>query len=330
MKARLLCCLLVVTLGACKQQEATAPEEAAPVVSEKTAAPAAPKTAGSVKVTFTGAIVHLLGVDRPRAAVIRDGYHARYLIITKPAIGSDDADGALRLTTALGNNVKAKCSGQICVAGPLNKVAMRVADIQPTLNTAQSFTDFVPRLATDANITEVRPGLKGTAPEPKDEFPAYFLLEGGTLSAKPYCNETDLKPANLEYENGMTRSRHFDRSTTLQGTTPGDPVLQFSNDGKTWRNLNLAQPANAIEFYLVNNPIPNVADRAHFHLHQRVGDSDDFPNVSRVPCKREPEDDVIDDALAMLDPRFKTKTKKDGTIVRPAGMYVGCSNSAWP
>lgn len=329
MKARLLFCLLVVTVAACKQQETPAPEQATPpAAAEKPAA--APKTTGSVKATFTGAIVHLLGVDRPRAAVIRDGYHARYLIVTNPTIGSNDEDGALRLSRALGNNIKAKCSGQICVAGPLNKVAMRVADIQPTLNSAQSFTDFVPRLATDANISDVRLSLKGRAPEPKDEFPAYFLLEGGTLTAKPYCNETELKTADLEYANGMTRTRHFDRSTTLQGTTPGDPVLQFSNDGRTWRNLNLAQPSNAIELHVVNNPIPNVADMAHFHLHERVGDSADFPTVSKVKCNREPEDDVIDDALAMLDPRFKQRKNRKGEIVRPAGMYVGCSNSAWP
>lgn len=254
-----------------------------------------------VRVEFDGLISHILGQTPNRAALIDDSFHASALLVYKPTkIGKDPAESQQRLLDALPTGFTASCDPNFCEVTPLKGLLIRIVDgsngpIQPSpVTPGADFNILVPRLNKISTMPDVSDLLDDATPT--GDFIAFFELNGGTLSATPYC-----EPAELKKPNGTSLGEFdFARTVLLTGTTPTTAQLQFSDDGTTWKSVVMDRAA-VLNLRIENRPDQLHAGMPHLDLHKKIAKNpvNDFPSFAAVKLCQ-------------------------------AGTAVGCSNSAWP
>ncbi len=294
-----------------KAETSVADTAAAARAGALTARQAFPPDGSMIEIDFVGAISHIFRTDgkQMRSALIDDSMHRSKLVIYKPTwvqtTGSEPTE-KLAIEKAVGGGAVATCSNKSCSVGPLNGLIIRIVDagdkpVTTALDRSPDFDYLVPHLSTagtdtaGGSVFKLDPDLE-TGDTSKD-FRAFFNIDGGAWTARPYCAPVKLDP---DHENRGVR--HFASTSKMRATTAKLARLEFSRDqGASWSPLNFAS-GKYILLEISNEAYGGAAGQPHIHLHSKVDDGTvtDFPTIT----------DVIPDCVV--------------------STAVGCGNTQWP
>ena len=245
----------------------------------------APASGSVVRVDFHNLICHFLQTSPPKAAFFNDANHTAILRIMQPtAIDVDGPKSEVALTAAFGNNVNVSCDTDKCTVFPLDGLALRVIDsddksIEPALTFGGDFDLLVPHLQTVAKVAAMNP--KANDKVPSADFRTFFNLDGGLLSAKPYCAMLTLQHTDTSKVTIPTA-----QIVTLTGASAKPARLELTRDGTNWTKLEFKGSSKLIWLVLDNKPNPGHEDRSHFEMHTKAGDGTstaDYPKVFAAP-----------------------------------------------
>jgi hypothetical protein len=273
-----------------------------------------------VKVTFRGLIAHILGdsIGRPsRAIVINDPDHPLKLTLPRE-VNLKDLHDATNLTVTLppsGDVEVALPPGfSVRIVGFDTGKQVTVSGMSPFLNRDAKFIEFVPSLKSMSGNTLDFKKLNDADFDPypiSPDFAMFFVLDGGTLSAKPSLCKSRFK---RDYEGKGDRC--FASLVELTGRVDQEPALQFLKEGyKDWRNVTFNGHPSRIEVVVDARPKREAEGVSHFRMFEPLGKC----------CWK--GDEI---AYVKCDSKAAPECEVPVGDVHITGLDPSCTNSTWP
>jgi hypothetical protein len=245
----------------------------------------APPSGSVVRVDFHNLICDFLQTTPAKAAFFNDPDHTAVLRIMQPtAVEASGPASEASLKAAFGGSVTAACDTESCTVFPLDGFTLRVIDgddhpIQPSLTYGGDYDLLVPHLQKIAKVAVMNP--KANDKVPSADFRTFFHLDGGVLTAKPYC-----APLTLKQSDGTNVTIPTAEVVTVIGTSAKPSRLEVTKDGTNWSKVEFKGSSQLVWLILDNHPNPGHENASHFGVHAKAGDGTskaDFPTVVAAP-----------------------------------------------
>lgn len=279
------CAALV--LGGCGDDKPTVTTDITATTSATTTATAMPETTTPakhlVRVEFDGGMTHIMkrSNNKPsRTAFLRNAHVAhsvKVILPMDPAIANDAAMVKIqkeKIEKALGQPATV-IAGKAFAVKDVSAVTFRIIDpsskqaMKPALTTSTDFEFFVPHLSTVAKVPEADldpaiDGNPGSSNDANTKFVAFYELDGGVLSASPFCMRARFEPD--EENRGM---RSFVQRVVLTGETSRPAVLEVTKVGAQPVELSFGD-VDLVRIVFENQPSNGNTGNPHFDMHQHV------------------------------------------------------------
>ncbi|HXH90367.1 MAG TPA: hypothetical protein VNN25_02215 [Thermoanaerobaculia bacterium] len=137
--------------------------------------------------------------------------------------------------------------------------------MQPALTPSLDFDFLVPHLSRVAGVTEadLDPGIDKD-PDASGKFVDFVELDGGVLSAVPYCKRGVFDP-----DTEKRSIRAFAQTVVLTGSTAATAVLQMRKTSRdTWQSLHFGS-VDLVRITFRNQPASSDG-MPHFDMHKNI------------------------------------------------------------